>query len=347
VIGRRPRRMRAARMLEPRRVHVTDVPLRPPAPHEVVIEVQRAGICGTDLHIWHGDYAAARFPLVPGHEFSGRVEALGEGVTSFRPGDRVTADPNVPCGRCVECRRTAFNQCLDLEIVGVTRDGAFARYVTVPHEVVFGIGDMTYAEGALVEPLACVVWSMHRLRMRLGDTVLLFGAGPMGCLLVQALLRSGASEVTVVDRSASRLALALALGATRTCLAAELPEAAPEVAPNGFDVVVEATGVPAVLEAAVAYARPRGTILVFGVAPETATVSLSPYEVFRKDLTVIGSFALNKTFGEAIVLARSGAVELAPLVSHVVPLADCEQGLELAEHDPNRMKVQFSVGSEP
>jgi 2-desacetyl-2-hydroxyethyl bacteriochlorophyllide A dehydrogenase len=338
--------MPAAQIAEPRKGHV--VALEPPTPAggEVLIEVRRAGVCGTDLHIWHGDYALARYPVVPGHEFCGVVAAVGEGIARVSLGERVTADPNIPCGRCPECQRNAFNQCLELAVVGVTRDGGFARYVVVPEGVVFPIGDLSFEEGALVEPLACVVWGLKRVEVQMGDSVLLFGAGPMGCLLVQALLRAGAAQVVVVDRAPKRLEVARALGAHHTVLADALADTAPGLAPLGFDVVVEATGIPAVLESAFRYARARGKIWVFGVAPESASASFVPFEVFRKDLKIIGSFALNKTFQEAIALIRGGAVKLAPLVSHVVPLERFSEGMHLAEHDPERMKVQFTISED-
>jgi Zn-dependent alcohol dehydrogenase len=203
-----PHEMRAGRILGPRRSEVATVAVPTPGPGEVLIEVARAGICGTDLHILDGDYELARFPMTPGHEFAGTIVALGEGVRLRRIGERVTADPNLPCGICPECQRGAVNQCHDLAVVGVSRDGAFARYVNVPEGVVVPIGDLSFAEGALVEPLACVVWGLERIRVRAGDHALVFGAGPMGCLLIQALKSCGAARVAVVDVAPARLALA-------------------------------------------------------------------------------------------------------------------------------------------
>ncbi|MBS3933545.1 MAG: alcohol dehydrogenase catalytic domain-containing protein [Truepera sp.] len=321
---------------------MTDKAVPSVGPLDVLIEVRRAGICGTDIHIWRGEYALARFPMVPGHEFSGVVTAVGDEVVRVRVGDRVTADPNIPCGRCLECQRNAFNQCLGLSVVGVTRDGAFARYVAVPESVTFPIGDISFADGALIEPLACVVWGLKQVAIEPGDSMLLFGAGPMGCLLMQAARTAGAVSITVVETSASRLAQARALGATHALTPAELTaEFCRDAAPNGFDIVTDVTGVPAVIESTMQYVRPQGKIWVFGVAPDTATIAISPYAIFRKDIKIIGSFALNKTFSEAIALIRYGAVKVAPLVSHSFPIHDFHEGLRVAEHDPNRMKVQF------
>ncbi|WMT58382.1 zinc-dependent alcohol dehydrogenase family protein [Truepera radiovictrix] len=313
-------------------------------PHEVLIEVKNAGICGTDLHIWHGSYALAKYPVVLGHEFSGVVAAVGREVKGFQVGERVTADPNLPCYSCIFCQRRQFNQCLNLEVLGVTRQGAFSRYVAAPESAVYPIGDLSFAEAALLEPLACVVWGLKQVQLQAGDTMLIFGAGPMGILMMQAVLRAGAASVVMVDKEAWRLNLARQLGATMTFAADALtPDVVHDLAPYGFDVVADATGVPKVIEQAFTYLRPGGKLWVFGVTSEGARVPFAPYEVFRKDLHIIGSFALNKTFYEAINLVHGGAIKLAPVISHILPLREFWQGLKVAEHDPARMKVQFAV----
>lgn len=338
-----PTSMRAGRILGPGHTVVVDVPVPTPGPGDVLIEVARAGICGTDLHILDGDYELARFPMTPGHEFAGVVVALGEGVRRSALGQRVTADPNLPCGLCPECQRGRANQCHDLAVVGVTRDGAFAPYVVVPERVVVPIGELSFAAGALVEPLACVVWGLERVRVRAGDHALVFGAGPMGCLLIQALKASGAARVAVVDLAPSRLALARSLGADLAVTPDELAALA-DVAPLGFELVVEATGVPSVLEGAVEHARPGGTVWVFGVAAGDAMARISPYTLFRRDLALMGTFAVNQTVPQAVALIQGGAVDVEPLVSHVLPIDAFAEGLRLAAHDPTRMKIQFSFG---
>lgn len=313
-------------------------------PAEVLVRVARAGICGTDLHILSGEYPLARFPLTLGHELSGTVEAVGKDVRTIAVGDRVTVDPNIPCMACTECKRKAFNQCENLSIIGVNRAGAFADYVAAPEEAVYQIGTLPFDQAALVEPLACVVWGLQRVRPSPGDTVLIFGAGPMGCLLLQALRAAGGVRAAIVDVSQIRLELAKELGADLAILPEDMA-LLDTFAPRGFEIVVDATGVPSVLKGAFERVRNGGTVWVFGVAPEGATVGIEPYEFFRRDLSMIGSFALNKTFQEAIALASSGAVQLAPLVSHVLPLSQFGEGIRIAREDPSRMKVQFSFGA--
>lgn len=333
--------MKAARIIEPYKTEVVELPQPAIGPDDVLIQVKAAGICGTDIHILHGEYAFAQYPMVPGHEFSGQVAAVGANVTRFKIGDRVTADPNIPCHRCENCQRNEPNQCQNLAAIGVTRDGGFAEYVSVPEAVTFPIGDLSFSDAALIEPLACVVWGLQRVRIQAGDRILIFGAGPMGALLAQAVSIAGASQVDITDVVSWRLELMEELGVTHAVLADDLPGSVQAFAPRGYDVVVDATGVPSVIQQAVAYVRPRGKLWVFGVAPDKAMVQFNPYEIFRKDLSIIGSFAVNRTFHESIMMIRSGKINLKPLVSHQLPIENFQEGLRLAQEDPSRMKIQY------
>ena len=336
--------MFAAQIEAPGKAHVIETSKPIPGADDVLIEVAVAGICGTDLHIFHGEYEAV-YPLIPGHEFSGTIVACGEHITRFKVGDRVTADPNIPCNRCTACQRNEPNQCENLAAIGVTRDGGFARYVVAPESNVFAIGDLSFAAAALVEPLACVVWGLKRVQVQPGDTALIFGAGPMGCLTLQALRSVGASSVVVTDTVPWRLEQVMKLGATETVLAdSNQAQRLKALAPQGYDIVADITGIPKVLEQTFSYARARGKVWVFGVCPVDARATFVPYDVFRKDLSIIGSFAVNRTFHESIALIQSGAIQVDPLISHQLPLERFVEGIDLAEHDPKRMKVQFTIG---
>ncbi len=335
--------MKAARIEEPGKGIVTRVAEPTPGPDDVLIQIRAAGICGTDLHIFHGEYEAI-YPIIPGHEFSGDVAAVGANVRNFRVGDRVTADPNIPCGRCDYCQRNQPNQCRNLLAIGVTRSGGFAEYVVAPEGNVFSIGDLSYAAAALIEPLACVVWGIQRVDVQPGDSALVFGAGPMGVLVAQALKQAGAAMVVVTDVVPRRLELAQQLGATHAVPGDAAQAAALKaLAPDGFEIVVDATGIPAVLAGTFAYVRPRGKVWVFGVTPQGSSVPFPAYEVFRRDLTIIGSFAVNRTFPQSIALIQSGAIQVEPLISHRLGLDEFARGLELAERDPGRMKVHFNL----
>ena len=337
--------MRAAEITAPDVASIVEIPKPSPGPGELLIEVAAAGVCGTDLHIYHGEYEAT-YPIVPGHEFSGTVAAVGDGVARFRPGDRVTADPNVPCNRCPSCQRGEPNQCDDLAAIGVTRNGAFAHYVLAPESVVFPIGLLSFAAAAMVEPLACVVWGLKRVQPQPGDSALIFGAGPMGCLVLQGLRNTGVAKAVITDVAPRRLEIAAGLGAAETVLAdGKQAQRLKILAPRGYEIVVDATGRPEVLEQAFEYVRPRGKAWVFGVCPPESRATFSPYQVFRKDLSIIGSFAVNRTFPESLALIQSGAVRVEPLISHRLPLDRFAEAMELAERAPDRMKVQIDVGS--
>ncbi len=335
--------MKAAQIVQPGQATVVTAPEPIPGADDVLIKVRAAGICGTDLHIFKGEYEAT-YPLIPGHEFSGEVVAVGANVRNFQVGDRVTADPNIPCNRCPSCQRNEPNQCENLRAIGVTQNGGFAEYVVAPDGNVFAIGDLSFSQAALIEPLACVVWGLKRVSVQPGDSALVFGAGPMGVLVAQGLKQAGAARVVVTDVVPWRLELAARLGATET-VAANAGQAAAlkSLEPKGYDIVVDATGIPAVLEGTFDYAKARGKIWVFGVTPRGTQVKFPAYEVFRRDLTIIGSFAVNRTFPQAITLIQSGAVQVAPLISHQLPLDDFCRGLEIAESDPKRVKVHFNL----
>jgi 2-desacetyl-2-hydroxyethyl bacteriochlorophyllide A dehydrogenase len=291
-------------------------------PDEVIVQVAISGICGTDLHIYRNEYMSD-FPLIPGHEFGGVIVEVGKNVTGFQPGERIVVDPNLYCGHCYFCRNEQANHCLNWQGVGITRPGGFADYVAVPAKACYRLPDhLTETQMAFIEPLACVVHALNRLRVWPGDEVLIFGAGPMGLLLTQALGRSGAGQVVVVEKQPERLALAGRLGATATvAVGPDQQETLAVLAPYGFAVVVDATGVPAVIEQAFSYLKPRGQFLQFGVTPMAATIKLRPYDLFRHDWTLIGSFALCYTFEQAIAWLANGVIDVVPLVSQTLPLA--------------------------
>ncbi|GIK71462.1 MAG: alcohol dehydrogenase [Chloroflexota bacterium] len=315
--------MKAVLFPAPESISVERVPDPICAPDEVVVQVSRCGICGTDVHIYRNEYMS-NFPVIPGHEFGGVIVEVGKAVTDFKVGDRVAVDPNLYCGHCDMCRNEMANHCLNWQGVGITRPGGFAEFVAAPARACYHLpASLSDAQVAFIEPLACVVHAMKRIRILPADPVLILGAGPMGLLLVQALRRMGASYVAVVEKQPPRLELAKAMGASFAVpVGADQDATLKAIAPRGFGVVIDATGVPAVIEGAFRYLRPRGAFLQFGVAPNHARVSVSPYDIFRNDWTIIGSFALCYTFLPAIDWLASGAIDVAPLISHVAPIQE-------------------------
>jgi len=339
--------MKALVIEGPRRAAVREVPVPVPGDDEVLIRVSRAGICGTDVHIFRGEYLSP-YPIIPGHEFSGTVVRVGKNVNRFGVGDRVTVEPNIHCGHCTYCLTHRGNHCDIWQAVGVTRHGAMAEYVTVPAKNAFKLPEgMSFAVGAFIEPMACVVHALNRLQPAAGTRAILFGAGAMGQQLVQALAHVGVADLVVVDLSEKKLALARRWGATRTVPGGELErerEALLTEFPRGFDIVVDATGIPAVIEQALEFLGPAGKYLQFGVTAKEATIRLKPFDLFNRDWTLIGSMATNNTFHAALQWAKAGRVELEPLVTKVIRLEDVADVLENGA-SPDDLKVQVEVGT--
>jgi 2-desacetyl-2-hydroxyethyl bacteriochlorophyllide A dehydrogenase len=319
--------MQAIVFPSPEHISFERVPDPTCAADEVVVKIAQSGICGTDLHIYKNEYMS-KFPLIPGHEFCGSVVELGRDVQGFKIGDRVAVDPNISCGECEFCRALQPNHCLNWRGVGVTQPGGFAEFVAAPARVTYKIPDsLSDAQAAFIEPLACVVHAFNRLRVNPGDDVLLFGAGPMGLLLVQALRHSGAAKVVVVDKQPHRSELARAMGASHTVSAyANASDDLRALAAHGFHIVIDATGAPAVIERALDYLRPRGQYLQFGVAPIGKSVAWEPYRIFKNDWTIIGSFALSFTFQPAMAWLQNGVIDIEPLVSHTLPMSEFVTG---------------------
>jgi D-arabinitol dehydrogenase (NADP+) len=317
-------------------------------PGEIKIKVTQAGFCGTDLHLHHGGFGA-RFPLIPGHEGVGVVTALGAGVTGFEVGQQVVVNPNAYCGLCAYCRAGDPVRCENVLAVGVNRDGMFAEYVSVPVGQVFDADGLEPDTAVFAEPASCAMHGLERLRPRPGSTALVFGAGPTGTLLAQMMASGGVAHVTVADPAQAKLDTVRGLGIDETVaiglitedtaerISGELRAAAP--GGNGYDVVVEATGSATVGNLGLPLLRSGGTLLVYGVAREDARLALSPYEMFRRELTVLGSFAEMTSFGAALTALRSGRVRTDGMITHRFGLADYAKAIDAAQHDSAAHKI--------
>ncbi len=316
--------MKAAFIEKPGEIAVREVPLPVAADDEVLIEVRASGICGTDIHIFRGEYLGT-YPVIPGHEFSGIITAVGARVTRFKVGDHVAVEPNISCDNCPACLSNRQNFCEKWNGVGVTLPGGMAQFVAAPEKAAFNIGALPFAAGAFVEPLSCVLHGVQRTGFSLADRVLILGAGPIGILLLKAILLEGASSITSVDKNPARLELARASGAVQT---ASSFDALPE---DGYDVVVDATGVPAVMEKTLAFVRSGGRVLLFGVPPRTSKVSFDAFTIFRKGLTILSSYTSVRNSIQAVRLLETGKIDVSSLVSHELPLSGFRRGIELIE----------------
>lgn len=323
--------VRAVVYERPGHFEVRDVPVPQPGPGEVLLRVLVAGVCGTDLHLHAGEFGPA-YPLTPGHEFVGEVVAVGPGAPESLLGRRQVVDNTASCGRCDQCRRARPAYCRHVLAQGVNAPGGFAEYVRTAADRCFDVDDLDPETAVFAEPVACAVHGLDVLALPVGATVLQFGAGPTGLILAQLLARSGAGELTVAAPTQMKLDLARAGGADRTVqLDRDDPTTGAEelrrIAPDGFDVVVDATGAPPVLARTLPLTRTGGTVFVYGMTPEAAVWPVAPYDIFRRELTIKGSFAQQFSFDRALRALRTGRVGVSGLISHRFSLDQYAQAL--------------------
>jgi D-arabinitol dehydrogenase (NADP+) len=318
----------------PREFRYKDVPDPEIGPDDVLVRVQACGLCGTDLHIHEGEFAP-RFPLIPGHEFTGEIIGLGSNVKGLSEGQRMVGNSNLACGKCFYCLRGDPLLCLNLAAYGVTLDGGFAEYLQIQADRVFPISYLSPREAVMVEPTACAVHGMEVLAAKPGSDVLLFGAGPTGQALAQLLKLNGAANLVVAAPAGPKLDLAAKLAADHVVAIdrndpTKHHRALKELSPNGFDYVIEATGSPAVCEEAIQYVRRGGTLMIYGVYPDTASVRFNPFDIFRQEITIKGSFAQLNSFGRALKYLESGQIKVNEIVSDEFELKDWGTVLERA-----------------
>lgn len=335
--------MRAVVYSGPRDFTVTSVPDPRPGPGQVVVAVAAAGVCGTDLHIHDGGFFSS-WPLVPGHEIYGTVAAVGDGVDGVRPGQAVVVDNASPCAACPECMRGNPLFCREFRSLGVNAPGGFAERVLTPASHCYPVEGLAPDVAVLAEPLACVVHGMDVLALAPGADVLLLGAGTTGLLLAQALVHGGAGRVTVAGPTMSKLEVAQHLGVDQVI---EIERGAVDrtrsrlmrLTRDGFDVTVDATGSAPLVEMLPDVTRPGGTILVYGMCNESELIRWSPYDIFRRQLTVKGSFAQVHCFDRALALLRSGRIRGDGIVTHRFALDDYAAALDAVRSDRSCVKA--------
>jgi D-arabinitol dehydrogenase (NADP+) len=318
----------------PRQFKYKEVPEPEIQSDDVLVRIDACGLCGTDLHIHEGEFAP-NFPLIPGHEFTGEIVALGGSVKGLSQTQRVVGNSNESCGKCFYCMRGDFLLCLNLRAYGVTQDGGFAQYLRIKADRIFPIGNLTSREAVMVEPSACAVHGMEVLAMKPGSDVLLFGAGPTGQVLAQLLKLNGAGRLVVAAPPGPKLELAGRLAADEIVpMDRKNPDKhrnrLRELNPTGFDYIVEATGSAFVCEDALQFVRRGGTLLVYGVYPESETVRFNPFDLFRREITIKGSFAQIDAFPRALAYLESGKIKVNEIVTDEFALEDWPKVLEHA-----------------
>jgi threonine dehydrogenase-like Zn-dependent dehydrogenase len=325
-------------------VQEVDEPVCPPGRVRIAVEV--VGLCGSDYHLFSGEHPYAHFPQTQGHEFSGRVVEIGPGyVSPVTVGERVVVEPFVECGTCVACRAGRSNCCRTLQVMGGHISGALAEQVIVPVEHVYRAGTLAADVAALVEPISIGMQAVRRGQVLGKDRVVVLGAGPVGLAAALSAADVGA-RVLVVDRVASRLENARNLGAERVVDNSRMDvraAVAEWTAGDGADVVVEATGVPALVRESFELAAPSGRIVIVGISG--AEVSIPVIEFSRKELSVYGSRNSVGLFPDAIDLVERNAVRLAPLITHRFELDQVGEAIAFALSNPDQVeKVVIEIG---
>ncbi len=302
---------------------VAEVPDPVPGARQVVVEVAGCGICGTDLHILQGEFAPT-LPIVPGHEFAGTVAALGTGVTGLKVGDRVAVDPSLYCFECYYCRRGKNNLCENWGAIGVSHPGGAAQYAVAPMaNCVLLPESVKLADAALIEPLSCAVRGYDVLRSQLANTVLIYGSGTMGLMMLELAKRVGAASVDMVDLNPERLATARQLGVSGAAASADEFDR-----PRGWDLVIDATGNAKAIQDGLERVGKGGTFLQFGVSDYAARASIEPYKIYNQEITITGSMAVLHSYERAAALFADGVIDPAVFISDRLPLADYGLALE-------------------
>jgi L-gulonate 5-dehydrogenase len=322
---------------------VEPVAVESPGPGEVLLRVQRAGICGSDIHILHGSNPFARYPRVIGHEFAGMIEAVGPQADRIAVGQRVVVDPVVSCGHCYACRVGRFNVCGNLEVFGVHRDGGFRNYITVPAANCIVVPEgMPIEIAALAEPFSIAANVLTRTGIDSGDTVLIYGAGTVGLTVLQVAKLHGA-RCLIADLDEARLERAREFGADVTINSAQARVADRVGAENdglGPSLIIDGAGVPALLEEACRIASPAGRIGLLGFSP--APCNISQQEIVKKELTLVGSRLNRRLLPQVMEWLASGRLSPAKMITQTFAAEDARAAFDLIEEHPERtIKVQL------
>lgn len=330
--------MKASRFLGNKTFAVADLPTPHAGPGELVLRNQVCGVCGTDVHIYHGEPGSADVnpPVVLGHEYSGEVVEVGEGVTGFAVGDHVTVDPNIYCGHCAYCQNGKKQLCPSMEAIGVTRDGGFAQYSRIPASQAFKLEPtVPWEAAAMAEPLACCLHGIDLAGIQVGDKVCVVGGGAIGLLMVQLAKLSGASQIVLSEPNEKRRQVGLQLGANAAIdpTRPDAQEAFAQVLDGGANVVIECVGnVPAV-KSAFQFAGKGATVLLFSVPKVDATFDLPLFDVYKKELTIKGSFVNPDTHARAVALINSGKVDFGPIITHRFTLDQLPEAIAMQMSD--------------
>lgn len=337
-------------MTAPHKIEFNEVPVPEINPGQVLVKIKRIGVCGSDIHVFHGQHPYTSYPVTQGHEVSGKIEAVGEGVTGLKPGQKVTIEPQVYCGKCYPCTHGKYNLCENLKVMGFQTTGTASEYVAVDASKITPFPDsMSYDEGAMLEPLAVAVHAVRRAGDVQGKKVAVLGAGPIGILISQALKAFGAAEVMVTDISDFRLDLAKKCGAdyvynTRNV---DFGKAVTECfGPDKADIIYDCAGNDITMDQAIQNARKGSMIVLVAVYAGLAKVDLAKLNDSELDLNTSMMYR-HEDYLDAIRFVEEGKIQLKPLMSKHFPFKEYEAAYEYI--DSNRettMKVLVDVDPE-
>ena len=331
------------------RIEDHDVPS--PGPGEVLVRMERGGICGSDLHYYnHGGFGAVRLkePMILGHEVAGRIETLGDGVTGLEIGRRVAVSPSRPCGGCSFCASGEQNHCLNMRFYGSAMpfphiQGAFREHLVADASQCVPADGVSAGEAAMAEPLSVVLHAAERAGTLAGKHVLVTGSGPIGLLAVLVARAYGALEVVATDIADFTLGKAREVGADAAINVATSPDGlkAYERDKGRFDVMFECSGVAAALEAAVPAMRPGGTIMQLGLGGD---MTLPVQAMTAKELSLRGSFRFHHEFPRAVQFMERKRIDVTPLITQTFPFQEAVQAFEIASDRNAALKVQLAFG---
>ena len=331
--------MKAAVITAPGEIAIEEVADPTPGDNDVVVEVAAVGICGTDLHIFEGEFAP-KLPIVPGHEMSGTVVAVGRSVTEIKIGDTVAIDPSLHCGECFYCRRARGNLCENWNALGVTYPGAAAQFLLSPKKNIHKLPkNVDLKSAALIEPLSCAVRGFDQLPRNPGSHYLIYGSGTMGLMMAEMAKVNGAASVSIVDLNQDKLKTAKVLGFTNLAKSADEFDQ-----PRGFDVVIDCTGVTEAIKDGLKHVMPSGTFLQFGVANKDAKVEIEPFWVYNKEITIVGSMAVLHSFDRAVELFASGVLNVDVMISDRYSLENYADALTAFKSGKGRKTIVLPNG---
>jgi L-iditol 2-dehydrogenase len=340
--------MKRANLVEFGKIIIEDVDVPSPEPGQVRVAVRVCGICGTDVHAFQGYHPFISAPVVPGHEFSGEIDALGQGVKGLAVGQKVTVEPSLVCGECEACRSGRYNVCENLRVLGCQADGAMAEMISVPAEKIICLPeDMSYEQGALIELTAVAVHALRRADLSRVERLLIIGSGPMGLQTLQVAHAWRIPIIVATDIVDSKLAKASELGATHAIDVSQITLADFFIeefgTPNPMDLVMECVGTEATLLQAIESVKKGGQIVIVGVPPTDPKIRLS--WVQDRELELLGTLMYTRSdFEEARDLIATGRVQTEPLITARYPLEHVSEALdELLIHPENNLKTLITI----